>query len=52
MPLQPPNPDFLAQAPKPVDRSANRPSGWIPAGLTGMLLVILAMVFGVPELLN
>ena len=65
MPLQPPNPDFLAKAPGPSENSpdpssgrhregsaARRRSGWrLPAGVAGLVMLMLAMLFGVPELL-
>jgi hypothetical protein len=55
MPLQPPNPDFLAKAPGPEEKSSprrSRRSGWrLPMGVTGLVMLMLAMLFGVPELL-
>lgn len=66
MPLQPPNPDFLAKAPSPSGNSPDpstgrhregsavrrRRSGWrLPVGVTGLVMLMLAMLFGVPELL-
>jgi hypothetical protein len=56
MPLQPPNPDFLAKAPGPgatsvpSGRSSERGWRW-PVGVTGFVVLVLAVLFGVPELL-
>ncbi|HST82892.1 MAG TPA: hypothetical protein VLL08_14260 [Kineosporiaceae bacterium] len=63
MPLQPPNPDFLSQAPGPEGDSRQAPVkaprrgiagfGWQrPAELTGVAFVLLAAVFGMADLIN
>jgi hypothetical protein len=64
MPLQPPNPEFLAQAPGPEAESGAEETpqapegmtagyGWRrPAELAGVVFVLLAAIFGMADLIT